>query len=188
MKTIETENIEKAIRKATRKMGTFGCFEVTIGNVGSERVDYITYDTKKIWRCYEIKVTKADFRSPAAKSFVGHYNYYVMTGDLYDTVRSEIPECIGVYVGGTCVKKAKRQQLLVDEQILKDSMIRSLYRDSDKLLLNGDENRINRLKREAEKGRKDAARADDRYHKLYWAIREKYGREEARNLAGLNEL
>lgn len=46
MKTAETVALEKAIRRATYKMGTFGCYEVTIGYGGKERVDYMTYDTK----------------------------------------------------------------------------------------------------------------------------------------------
>lgn len=48
MKTAETVALEKAIRRATYKMGTFGCYEVTIGYGGKERVDYMTYDTKGI--------------------------------------------------------------------------------------------------------------------------------------------
>lgn len=56
MKTAETVALEKAIRRATYKMGTFGCYEVTIGYGGKERVDYMTYDTKGIFRCYEVKV------------------------------------------------------------------------------------------------------------------------------------
>lgn len=79
MKTAETVALEKSIRRVTRKTGVFGCYEVTIGFCGRERVDYMTYDTKGVFRCYEIKVSKADFHSAAAKSFVGHYNYYVLT-------------------------------------------------------------------------------------------------------------
>ena len=113
----------------------------------------MTYDTKGIFRYYEIKVSKADFHSPAAKSFVGHYNYYVLTRELYDQVKEEIPDWIGVYIGSCCVKKVKKQDLSGKEykmrrsingrsteisipwtDILKDSMIRSLYRDSDKLI------------------------------------------------------
>lgn len=58
MKTAETVALEKAIRRATYKMGTFGCYEVTIGYGGKERVDYMTYDTKGIFRCYEVKVSR----------------------------------------------------------------------------------------------------------------------------------
>ena len=111
MKTAETVALEKAIRRATYKMGTFGCYEVTIGYGGKERVDYMTYDTKGIFRCYEVKVSKADFHSAAVKSFVGHYNYYVLTRELYDQVKGEIPDWVGVYIGDYCAKKAKKQDL-----------------------------------------------------------------------------
>ena len=48
MKTAETVTLEKAIRRATRKTGVFGCYEVTIGFCGKERVDYMTYDLSLI--------------------------------------------------------------------------------------------------------------------------------------------
>jgi hypothetical protein len=34
------------------------------------------------WRCYELKISKADFHSTARLSFVGHYNYFVLTAPL----------------------------------------------------------------------------------------------------------
>lgn len=127
-------------------MGTFGCFEVTIGFSGKERVDYMTFDTKGIWRCFEIKISLSDFRSKAHNTFVGHFNYYVMPKELYEKVKDEIPNYIGVYVGYErkgyrrmiptvdCVKKPKRQELIEDEQVLKNSMIRSLSRDVQKFI------------------------------------------------------
>lgn len=72
MKTEETKRLEMAIWNATNKQGVFGCFEVTIGWFGKERVDYMTFDTKGDFRCYEIKVTKADFHSTCHNSFVGN--------------------------------------------------------------------------------------------------------------------
>lgn len=45
-KTEVTKQLEDAIYKETSKQGTFGCFEVTIGWYGDERVDYMTYNTK----------------------------------------------------------------------------------------------------------------------------------------------
>lgn len=137
-KTSATLSLERALWTATKKQGTFGCFEVTIGWFGKERVDYMTYDTKGVWRCYEIKVSKADFRSKAHNTFCGHFNYYVMPADLYEELKNEIPEHVGVYVNHEywpfvkCIKRAKRQNLLEDEQILKNSMIRSLSREVDK--------------------------------------------------------
>ena len=161
-KTKKTEQLEEVIWKVTSKMGVFGCFEVTIGWWGKERVDYITYDTNGTWRCYEIKVSKADFYSKANKTFVGHYNYFVLPSkELYEEVKEDIPKHIGVYVNYRMVKRPKRQELQVDEQILKDSMIRSLYREAEKLFKSDDpkviENynrRINRLTEENQKLRK----------------------------------
>ena len=43
------------------------------------------------WRCYELKVTKADFRSTAKPSFVGHYNYFVLPSKLYEEVKLRNP-------------------------------------------------------------------------------------------------
>jgi hypothetical protein len=153
--------------RATNKQGVFGCFEVTIGWFGKERVDYITYDTKGIWRCYEIKISKSDFHSKAHNTFIGHYNYYVMTQELYEQVKDEIPKHIGVYVKGVCRKKAKRQELGVDEQALKNSMIRSLCREVQKKFMSHDR-LISQYKKQT-----------DEYQKKYWELMrigtEKYG-------------
>ena len=50
------------------------------------------------WRCYELKVSLADFRSKAKLSFIGHYNYFVLPHALYVKVKEEIPAAIGVLV------------------------------------------------------------------------------------------
>lgn len=197
MKTDKTICLEKAIRKATRKTGVFGSYEVTIGFYGRERVDYMTYDTSGIFRCYEIKVTKADFHSDAAKSFVGHYNYYVLTPELYAEVIKEIPDHVGVYIvsdDSTWVaKKAKKQDLsdkryfmrrsiggrstvvaVTWEDMLKDSMIRSLYRDSDKLIKREHEQHTD-LRKEYDRMRKD-------YMVLFHNVIQKYGKDAASEL------
>lgn len=182
MKTAETEKLEQKLRSATHKMGVYGCFEVTIGFAGSERVDYITYDTKGIWRCYEIKVSKADFHSSAAKSFVGNYNYFVIPTSLYDSVKNEVPPHIGIYIEGVCVKKAKKQPLAVDEKILKDSMIRSLYRDHNKLYETESEHILNRKDSEIRYLQNKASDTQRKYNRLYCAVIKKYGLEAAREL------
>lgn len=146
MKTNLTNILEKNLYHTTHKVGVFGCFEVTIGYNGNERVDFLTMDTKEIFRCYEIKVSKADFYSKCKKSFVGNYNYYVLTKELYEIVKDDIPDYVGVYINPElgllmeCVKNAKRRDLLVDKDILKNCLIRSLTRDTCKFYENNFEN------------------------------------------------
>lgn len=175
-KTELTTQLERQIYSATKKQGTFGCFEVTIGWFGYERVDYITYDTKGIWRCYEVKVSVADFRSKSKKTFCGHYNYYVMTKELYEKVKDEIPSHIGVYFGNNCFKRAKKQELLVDELILKNSLIRSLSREADKLYKSADPIKMNTMQRQINYERKEKERYRIEYQVLHRTVREKYGR------------
>lgn len=186
MKTGITLDLEKSIRQLTAKIGVYGCFEVTIGVGGKERVDYMTYDTSGMRRCYEIKASKADFYSKAKKSFIGNYNYYVMPLSVYKSVHEDIPEGIGVYIGSNNVKRARKQSLEVSEEILKDSMIRSLYRDSNKLYLTENEHYIDRLKREAERSKRDVSRMSNNYYELRNAVEDKFGRQVARELCDLS--
>lgn len=149
-KTSVTKELERAISVATSKIGTFGCCEVTIGPYGDERVDYMTVDAKGIWRCFEIKCSVSDFHSKAKKTFVGHYNYFVLTDELYEKVKDEIPKHIGVYVGSKyvrCIKKARKRSLKVENEVLTMSMIRSLARDANKLYISGNDEAINKYKR-----------------------------------------
>lgn len=162
-KTDLTIALEKKIWEETNKQGVFGCFEVTIGWFGNERVDYMTYDTKAIWRCYEIKVSKADFHSKAKKTFIGHYNYYVMPEELYDEVKDEIPIHIGVYCGRYLKKRPKKQALGIDENILKNSMIRSLSRENEKFIKTCDSIYINKLKNKISKLEKESRENYNRY-------------------------
>ena len=90
--------------------------------------------------CYEIKSSIDDFHSKNGHNFIGDYNYYVMTQDVYEYVKSEIPHDIGVYIPaamnyreGWCdlkaAKKAKRKgrSRPVSEMLL--MMFRSANRD-----------------------------------------------------------
>ncbi len=140
-KTERTLEFESYLKKYTHKQGIFCCPEVTIGWWGNERVDYLTYDTNDCFKCYEVKVTKTDFYSKCHNTFIGNYNYYVMPRELYYEVQQDIPEEIGVLVENLingkiyaysplrCIKKSKKQELKVDKDILKNSLIRSLYRE-----------------------------------------------------------
>lgn len=48
--------------------------------------------------CFEIKVTVNDFYSKNSHNFVGDLNYYVMLPEVYDNVRDDIPENVGVII------------------------------------------------------------------------------------------
>lgn len=146
MKTELTRRAERAVWYNTQKMGTFGCFEVTIGWMGKEIVDYITYDTNGEVKCYEIKVSKTDFLSKANQTFIGHFNYYVMPEELYNQlIKENIPGLLfqinsygtGVYTFGKTgwrnVRKAKRRK--VNHSIVAtvlESMLRSTSREVQK--------------------------------------------------------
>lgn len=170
MKTVDTKRLEMAIWNATNKQGVFGRFEVTIGWYGKERVDYMTYDTKGVFRCYEVKVTKADSHSQCHNSFVGHLNYYVLPLDVYEAVKEEIPDHVGVYVErdgfAYSVKKAKRHPA-ENPDTLKDSIIRSLCREVTKQIQSGDPLRGERLKREISQTKRER----DDYRRQYWELR-----------------
>lgn len=98
-----------------------------------------------------------------------------MTKELYEEVKNEIPDHIGVFIEDVCVKKAKRQKLGVDEQILKDSMIRSLSREVDKQIQSANPLVIEQLNRRISSVEREAKKWEERYYKLYQKILEKYG-------------
>ncbi|WWU65591.1 hypothetical protein QJR26_04315 [Clostridium baratii] len=85
-----TKKLEKAIMRETSEW--FGCLEVTIGWYGRKRVDFMTMDSKEIFRCFEIKISKADFYSKHGHNFVGHFNYYVMPIELFEEVKEKLPK------------------------------------------------------------------------------------------------
>lgn len=139
--------LQTAIWRAKNKMGTFACHEVGIGfGKKMEIVDFLTYNTKGEWRCFEIKVSKQDFYSKHKKTFVGNFNCYVMPPELYEQVKQDIPKDIGVYTyWGTeikdpslyCKKKPKRKELVVKKDVLIYSLIKSFSREYDKLVKGG---------------------------------------------------
>lgn len=100
MKTQLTRDLETTLYAYWQAQGATAVEEVTMPD------DFGIVDTlvrqkqqsETIWRCFELKVTKADFHSHAQLSFVGHYNYFVLTQRLYKAVAAEIPAGIGVLV------------------------------------------------------------------------------------------
>lgn len=176
MKTNVTEKLEHDIAVATKKIGVFGCFEVTIGLGGKERVDYMTVDSKGIWRCYEIKCTLADFRSKAATSFYGHYNYYVLTSELYEKVQEEIPRTIGIYVGRRLMRRAKKTALVLEEDVLNMSFIRSLSREADKYRKSENPKAIETFNRRISQLEKDNGNLRRKQTQLEHQLFHKFGR------------
>ena len=178
-KTGLTTELEKQIWNHTKSRSTFGCFEVTIGWFGNERVDFMTYETKGIFRCYEIKVSKSDFYSGAALSFLGDYNYYVMPIELFEDVKQDIPNHIGVYAYNgkslVSVKNAKKQELGIDVHILKNSLIRSLYRESERVFSSNDETVVGALRKKVSREKSRAKSIDKKYKRLQENIINNYG-------------
>lgn len=93
----------------------------------------MTMDFKGIIKCYELKVTLQDLKSDAKKSWYGHYNYLVVSRELYDKVSDwdeYIPKHIRIIVGD-CLesrRKAQRYEVSTETEImLKESMIHSMY-------------------------------------------------------------
>lgn len=98
MKTLETIRIEEALLKQFTDQGQTSVAEVTIGYYGRESCDVMRYETNGEFTCFEIKVTVPDFHSKNKLSFHGHKNYFVLTPEVYEKVKDEIPEGIGVYL------------------------------------------------------------------------------------------
>ena len=111
----------------------------------SVRVDYMQFKPvnnsvagieKGDFYCYEIKSSPEDFHSKNGHNFIGDYNYYVMTEDVYRSVEKEIPYAVGVYCpqgDKLCsVKNARRKlrEKSVSEMLL--MMFRSAARDRKK--------------------------------------------------------
>ncbi len=63
------------------------------------RVDFITIHKKsgdEIISCFEIKISKSDFKSKSGHNLVGDYNYYVVPDYLVEYVKEHRPPNIGI--------------------------------------------------------------------------------------------
>lgn len=155
-KTTLTKSIEHALWVKTNGL-MYGCREVKIG-LGSNRhlltnreeyVDYMTITASGEITCYEIKVSKSDFKSNAALSFEGHRNYMVLPNTLYDEIKDtdyfkkKLPYHAGVitfnaanpvsHYSLTTVKNCKKRDLSIGTQtLLMESLMRSLSREANK--------------------------------------------------------
>ncbi len=179
-KTELTKEIEKALRIETAIW--FGCPEVTIGWYGKQRVDFMTMDCKEIFRCYEIKISKADFKSKHGHNFVGHFNYYVVPKDLYESIKDEVPKEIGILLWNgkylSIAKRPKKKELEIDINILKNSLIRSLYRDTSKIIESENVERVAMLKSSLARSEKERRSNEIQYMKYRNAIEIELGRKK----------
>lgn len=155
MKTKLTKDLEKTLYQYCLEQGSYVVEEVVMPDKKGI-VDTLSYqqlaDNQIEWRCYELKVTKADFHSKAKLSFIGNYNYFVLPQKLYLEIQDEIPSRIGVLIYRafdkkaveatpqnlrapgflTIAKKAQFQDLQVDEAQLTSHFVASLFREVDK--------------------------------------------------------
>lgn len=133
----------------------------------------MTMNSKGIIKCYELKVTLQDLKSDAKKSWYGHYNYLVVSRELYDKVSNwneYIPKHIGIIVGEYLESRRKAHKCEVStetEIMLKESMIRSMfwkmqkYKDAQSIEKQKQlQSKIRSLEREKENIRERALRAE----------------------------
>lgn len=139
---LTTKDIERIVYKNFWRKGWYGVFEVAIPkaldrHIRRERVDLLTYETDGTYRAYEIKNSVSDFYSDAKWSFIGHYNYFILNSSIYEKVKGDIPQGIGVwlvYENGymECVKKPQRQELKCKPEQVMFAMMQSLSREYKK--------------------------------------------------------
>ena len=176
MKRQETLDIENKLneiltdRHRNSSFGYYGCEEVTIGFAnnghGNEIVDFMSMDSKGTIRCYEIKVTMADLKSKAKKSWYGHYNYLVIGGELLnkiEEVKSLTPKEIGILDNNLSAIRRPKLKGIHDktETMLKESLVRSMYHKMNKYKRTQDideykkmESKVKRVERERNKYKK----------------------------------
>lgn len=114
-------------------------------HIDTEIVDMLLWQSNKnIWKCFEIKISYSDFKSSAAKTFVGNYNYYILPDTLISQVEYLIPKEIGIYSYATVepqyswenrftnYRKGRKQELGCTQDEIYYGMIKSLYRELQK--------------------------------------------------------
>lgn len=104
---------------------TYWASEVTFDYATANpiRVDFMKFEPANqtisgiehgIFKCFEVKSCKADFKSKNGHNFIGDKNYYVMPEETFNEIVTELPWYAGVYVerGGklTCIRYAHQQQ------------------------------------------------------------------------------
>lgn len=78
-------------------------------------------DEQILCTCFEIKITVSDFKSSHGHNFFGNMNYYVVPVEIYQDIKSLVPEDIGIliYYHNSCsirTKKKPTYREMTDEQ------------------------------------------------------------------------
>lgn len=84
--------------------------------------------------CFEMKITKSDFKSKNGHNFVGNRNYYVISKALYPKVKDLIEECVGVilyYDNGTLRLKKECEFREISQENLSIYLFNSLKKWCD---------------------------------------------------------
>jgi len=76
--------------------------------------------------CFEIKITKSDFKSKNGHNFVGNHNYYVIPKELYKSVCDLVPDDIGIitYTDNGNLRKKKECKF---KELSADDLSRLLF-------------------------------------------------------------
>jgi hypothetical protein len=140
-----TKELEHLLYKYLWRKGWYGVFECAIPKclcrkVHRERVDMLTYETTGIWRAYELKISKSDLHSNAALSWIGHYNYLVVTEDLIEEAKKILPKDIGIYAAYErgnkkwidLVRNPRKRELLCKHEDMQFAIMQALSREYKK--------------------------------------------------------
>ena len=140
-----TKELEHLLYNHLWRKGWYGVYECAIPKclcrkVRRERMDMLTYETSGIWRVYELKVSKSDLHSQSALSFVGHYNYLVVTEDLVAEAKKMLPKDIGIYAAYEqgkkkwieLVRNPRKRELLCSHEDMQFALIQALSREYKK--------------------------------------------------------
>lgn len=138
-----TKEIENIAYNYLWKKGRYIIFEVSVPRsiqkrYHRDRLDMCMYDTDGTFRGIEIKRNLQDFHSSASWSWICNYNYFCMPYSLYEKVKDEIPNGIGVWViyenskNMECIKKPKYRELQCCKEDMLHMMLQGLSREYKK--------------------------------------------------------
>ena len=111
------------------------------------RVDYMRFKPvnntvsgieKGDFYCYEIKSSVEDFHSKNGHNFIGDMNYYVMTEEVFQAVKDQIPYAVGILIpdqfrGLRAIKNARRK----DRSRPVSEMLLMMWRSSRREIVKG---------------------------------------------------